>query len=137
MKNSIGDNARLHHILDAILEIQEYTKGKSDDDFFRDSMLQSACVRQLEIIGEAASNVSDEIKSKSPGIEWQEIIGLRNILIHEYFGVDVQRQTINPIIQNSSNPLRLCRAGIPFVIGCHLKPLFLPTTLQIGQSSRL
>ena len=89
MKNNIGDKARLHHIFDAILEIENYTKNKSYDDFFSNSMLQSACVRQLEIIGEAASKVSDEIKTKSVKIEWQAIAGLRNILIHEYFGVDL------------------------------------------------
>ena len=52
MKNNIGDKTRLHHIFDAILEIENYTKNKSHDDFFSNSMLQSACVRQLEIIGE-------------------------------------------------------------------------------------
>ena len=89
MKNNVGDKARLHHIFDAILEIENYTNNKSDDDFFSNSMLQSACVRQLEIIGEAASKVSDKIKSKSANIKWREITGLRNILIHEYFGVDL------------------------------------------------
>jgi len=89
MKNNVGDKARLHHIFDAILEIENYTKNKSYDDFFSNSMLQSACVRQLEIIGEAASKVTDEIKTKLANIEWQEITGLRNILIHEYFGVDL------------------------------------------------
>ena len=89
MKSNFGDKARLHHIFDAILEIEIFTLDKSDDDFFADSMLQSACVRQLEIMGEAASKISDVTKSKSSEIAWPEIIGLRNILIHEYFGVDL------------------------------------------------
>ena len=89
MKNNFGDKARLHHILDAIIEIENYTKNKSNDDFFSNSMFQSACIRQLEIIGEAANRITDEIKLKSVNIKWQEIIGSRNILIHEYFGVDL------------------------------------------------
>ena len=89
MKNKIGDKARLHHIFDAILEIENYTKNKSYNDYFSNSMLQSACVRQLEIIGEAASKVSHETKIESINTQWQEITGLRNILIHEYFGVDL------------------------------------------------
>ena len=52
-------------------------------------MMHSACIRQLEIIGEAASRLSDELRRKSTNIEWREIIGLRNILIHDYFGVDL------------------------------------------------
>lgn len=89
MRGNLGDQARLHHIFEAIFEIEKYTQNKSHDDFFLDSMLQSACVRQLEIIGEAANGISDATKSTSPDIEWSEIVGLRNILIHEYFGVDL------------------------------------------------
>ncbi|NVM04804.1 MAG: DUF86 domain-containing protein [Candidatus Helarchaeota archaeon] len=89
MRNNIGDKARLHHILDAISEIEKYTKLKSLDNFIDDTMLQSACIRQLEIIGESANNISDDLKSTSEDIEWGEIIGLRHILIHDYFGVDL------------------------------------------------
>ncbi|MBN2028651.1 DUF86 domain-containing protein [bacterium] len=52
-------------------------------------MLQSACIRQLEIIGEAANRLSEKLMERNISIEWREIIGLRNILIHEYFGVDL------------------------------------------------
>jgi uncharacterized protein with HEPN domain len=89
MKSNIGDKARIHHILDAILEIEKYTSQKSLSDFTEDTMLQSACIRQLEIIGEAASRISDDLKAELTDIKWREIIGLRNILIHEYFGVDI------------------------------------------------
>ena len=89
MKDKPGDIVRLHHILDAVSELEKYTAAKTFIDFFEDTMLQSACIRQLEIIGEAANRISNNIKTKSENIEWREIIGLRNILIHEYFGIDV------------------------------------------------
>jgi uncharacterized protein with HEPN domain len=89
MKNSVGDRIRLHHIYDAILEIEKYTMDQSHEDFINESIIQAACIRQLEIIGEAANHLSDEIKSLTNEIQWREIIGLRNLLIHEYFGVDL------------------------------------------------
>ena len=52
-------------------------------------MLRAACIRQLEIIGEAACKLSEGIRSKASDVEWREITGLRNFLIHEYFGVDL------------------------------------------------
>jgi len=90
MKDLKGDKARLLHILDAISEIEEYTKGFDFEQFFRVSMARFASIKQLEIIGEAANHVSIEVLEKYPEIEWRRIIALRNILIHEYFGVDAK-----------------------------------------------
>jgi len=89
MKNKIGDAARINHIMDAVLEIEKYLYQKTYNDFLNDTMLQSACIRQLEIIGEAAGRISEALKEKSDSVKWREIIGLRNLLIHEYFGVDI------------------------------------------------
>ncbi len=89
MKKMLDDKARLQHIFDAIIEIEGYMENHTEDDFFSNSMLHSACIRQLEIIGEAAGRVSEEIRTESADIPWKEIIGLRNILIHEYFGIDL------------------------------------------------
>ncbi len=89
MKKMLDDKARLQHILDAIIEIEGYMESHTEADFFSNSMLHSACIRQLEIIGEAAGRVSEEIRTESTDIPWKEIIGLRNLLIHEYFGVDL------------------------------------------------
>lgn len=74
------------------------------------SMMRFACIKQLEIIGEAANNITDELKSVMLVINWREIVGLRNILIHEYFGVDKQIiwEIINndlPILKNHLNKL--------------------------------
>lgn len=88
MKNKTGDEARIRHILDSINEIQDYTRGTGFEEFTNNSMKKFATIKQLEIIGEAANHISDEMKCKYPDIEWREITGLRNILIHEYFGVD-------------------------------------------------
>jgi uncharacterized protein with HEPN domain len=88
MKDRMGDEPRLLHILDAIAEIQSYTKDLDASGFQMNSMLRFASIKQLEIIGEASRHLSDALKIKFPDIEWEQIIGLRNILIHEYFGVD-------------------------------------------------
>lgn len=90
MKNSLGDKARLQHIYDAILEIESYIKNSSYDTFQSNSMMQFATVKQLEIIGEAANHLTDRFKKLYNEISWREIIGLRNVLIHEYFGVDTK-----------------------------------------------
>lgn len=88
MKNRLSEKIRLRHILDAIGEVQKYVKKIDYDSFAENSMMIYACVKQLEIIGEAASHVSGKTRKQFPQIEWKEIIGLRNILVHEYFGVD-------------------------------------------------
>ena len=98
MRNNISDKARILHILGAISEIEKYIKNKSFDDFIEDTMLQSASIRQLEIIGESVNHISDNLKAASEDIEWGEIIGLRHILIHNYFGVDLK--IVWDIIQN-------------------------------------
>lgn len=88
MKSNLGDKARLEHILDAISEIQSYTKDTDLEEFTGNSMKKYATIKQLEIIGEAASQITNGMKEKYSEVEWREIVGLRNILIHEYFGVD-------------------------------------------------
>jgi uncharacterized protein with HEPN domain len=90
MRNSLGDKARLQHIYDAILEIESYIQTSSYEVFQSNRMMQFACVKQLEIIGEAANHITPHFKKLYSEIQWQEIIGLRNILIHEYFGIDVK-----------------------------------------------
>jgi uncharacterized protein with HEPN domain len=90
MKDPKGDRVRLLHILDAIEEIEDYTRDLDFEGFYRASMPRFASIKQLEIIGEAANHISNEIIEKYPDVEWRKIIALRNILIHEYFGVDAK-----------------------------------------------
>jgi uncharacterized protein with HEPN domain len=88
MTDRLGDKVRLQHVLDAISEIETFTKNADFADFSSNSMLFSACVRQLEIVGEAVNRLSDELIANNPDVEWRKVTGLRNMLIHEYFGID-------------------------------------------------
>lgn len=88
MRGKIGDKVRLQHILDAILEIENYLVNSDFSGFLENSMMKFACIKQLEIIGEASNHISDEIKLKFSTIEWDQIVGMRNVFVHEYFGVD-------------------------------------------------
>lgn len=88
MRSGQGDKQRLQHILDAISEIEKYTTGTGIDAFLQNSMMVFASVKQIEIIGEAANSISKEVQDRFDEIQWRQIIGLRNVLVHEYFGVD-------------------------------------------------
>lgn len=79
----------LEDILAAIAKIQRYTEGLSLEQFAEDEKTVDAVVRNLEVIGEAVKQLPGDFRSRHPGIEWQKIAGLRDILIHQYFGVDV------------------------------------------------
>jgi uncharacterized protein with HEPN domain len=80
----------LHHILESISEIEKYTKDISEDEFVRSTQVQDAVIRRLEIIGEAAKNIPGEIKEKYDSIPWKKITGSRDVLIHDYFEVDIE-----------------------------------------------
>lgn len=88
MKGKLGDRQRLLHILEAIDEIHAYTANTDIKSFLSNSMMRFACVKQIEIIGEAANTITSETKAIFTDLEWKQIIGMRHILVHEYFGVD-------------------------------------------------
>jgi uncharacterized protein with HEPN domain len=90
MKDRLGDRQRLLHIQDSIVEIQAYVAGIGIDGFLSNSMMRFACIKQIEIIGEAANHISAETRLKFSDIEWTKITGMRHILVHEYFGVDFE-----------------------------------------------
>jgi uncharacterized protein with HEPN domain len=77
-------------MLSAIEQIKRYLEGISFEDFCRDQMRQDAVVRQLEVIGEAARFLSEELRNRYPQIPWQDIIGMRHKLVHDYFEVDLR-----------------------------------------------
>jgi len=79
----------LKHILDAINLIEEYLKDKKFQEFTNNHMLQDAVIREIEIIGEATKNLAEDFKNKYPEIPWRQIAGMRDKLIHGYFGVDL------------------------------------------------
>ncbi|MFH0969514.1 MAG: DUF86 domain-containing protein [Patescibacteria group bacterium] len=79
----------IDHILESIEWIENYTKDISKDDFLASVQIQDSVIRRLEIIGEAVGNFPEEIEKKYPDVKWREISGMRNFLIHEYFGVSI------------------------------------------------
>ena len=85
----IDDQMRLQHILDAIERIESYTKSGAET-FFTNSMVQDAVVRNIQIIGEASRALSAGFKEAHPDIPWREIAASRNMLVHEYFRVDLE-----------------------------------------------
>ena len=87
---SISPREYIRHMLDEIAFIQSQLTGQDFDHFNADPVLKRAFVRSLEIIGEAGKKIPDEVKALHPQIEWRKITGIRDRLIHGYFGVDYQ-----------------------------------------------
>lgn len=90
MKNSKSDKVRLEHINSSIEELETFTKNVSIEDFTNTPMIKWASIKELEIIGEATNHISQETQNLAPTIPWKKIIGMRNVLVHQYFGVDIE-----------------------------------------------
>jgi uncharacterized protein with HEPN domain len=84
------DTVYLKHIGDALDQIETYLLGKSFEEFMSNKMLQDAVVRQLEIVGEATRNVSDNFRRRDRSIPWGQIVGMRNRIAHDYLNVDME-----------------------------------------------
>jgi uncharacterized protein with HEPN domain len=78
-------------ILESIRLIEQYARGVSREDFMANTQVQDAVLRRLEIIGEAVKGIGDDVRSRYPTIPWKQIAGLRDVLIHTYFGVTLER----------------------------------------------
>lgn len=105
MRNRLGDKVRLQHILEAILEIESYLQESDFDLFLNNSMMRFACVKQLEIIGEAGKHISPELKKEFDSIQWAQITAMRNVFVHEYFGIDIR--LVWEIVKNDLPNLKL------------------------------
>lgn len=79
---------RLNDIVDCCQRVARYTQGMSQEQFISDAMCYDAVLRNIEVIGEASRYVPDEIRQQLPEVAWRSIVGMRNILIHAYFGID-------------------------------------------------
>lgn len=78
----------LFDIIDAINKIEKYLVGYTQDTFFEDELIQDAVVRRLEIIGEAVKHIPDHIKQEFPDVAWKKAAGFRDVVVHNYFGID-------------------------------------------------
>lgn len=90
-------------ILEAIEKIKRFTSGIDAEAFRRDEKTFDAVIRNLEVIGEAIKKIPDEVRAKHPAIEWKKIAGLRDMLVHEYFGIDAD--IVWDIVQHKLTPL--------------------------------
>ena len=81
----------IEDILDSITKIESFSEGLTKEKLLTDDLHQSAIIRQLEIIGEAVKNIPDKFREKYSGIQWRKIAGLRDVIIHAYFGINLDR----------------------------------------------
>ncbi len=84
-----GDSLYLKHIINAISRIEEYTREIGYEDFIKNHLVQDGVIRQIEIIGEATKRLSNDIREKYSDVPWKDIAGMRDKLIHDYFGIDI------------------------------------------------
>jgi len=95
----------IEDILTAIRKIEKYCSGITKQELIENEMVQDAVVRNLEVIGEAVKKIPDDFKSSYAEISWRKIAGLRDILIHEYFGINMN--IVWDVIENKLEPLKV------------------------------
>lgn len=78
------------HIQECIARIESYTKGIDFEEFSKTPMIQDAVLRNLQIMAESTQRLSEEFKNTHPDVDWRKISGLRNILVHDYLGTDLE-----------------------------------------------
>lgn len=98
------DKVYLHHILEAVAQIEEYVAGVSEEAFFRERLIQDAVVRQLEVVGEASRRLSEDFRMRQDQVPWHAIIGMRNRIAHDYLNVDLQ--IVWEVVQNDLSVLK-------------------------------
>jgi len=80
----------LQDIIDAINDIGNFIEGMTFDDFKKDKKTVNAVIRSIEVIGEATKKIPDSVRDKNPPIPWKKMAGMRDKMIHEYFGIDLE-----------------------------------------------
>jgi len=107
------DELFIYDILECCGRIEEYLSGKSKETFIEDLMLQDAVVRNIEIIGEASKSLSAEFRQRVPGIEWSDIMRMRDKIVHHYFKLDLEVvwQTAIHDVPDLAHAIRNARAS--------------------------
>ena len=90
MREVIRDLGRLEHILMAIGNVQKFLEGKTFDDLNQDKILFYAVVKNIEIVGEAANNLTKELQLQHPEVQWKDVISMRHVLVHDYYSIDAR-----------------------------------------------
>ncbi len=104
MREKLRDRDRLNHMIESIDNILEFVQGKTFDRYKEDKILRFAVIKNLEIIGEAAYLLTKEFKSNHDSIEWNDMIGMRHILVHGYY--QIKDEIIWATIETELIPLR-------------------------------
>lgn len=84
------DAVYLGHIRDALLRIESYVEGVTEDEFFKTPLIQDGVIRQIQIIGEATKRLSAGLRERTPEIPWADIAGMRDKIVHDYMGIDLE-----------------------------------------------
>ena len=90
MREVIRDSGRLEHILIAIGNVQKFLEGKTFEDICQDKILFYAVVKNIEIVGEAANNLTKEMQVQHPEVQWKDVISMRHVLVHDYYSIDAR-----------------------------------------------
>jgi uncharacterized protein with HEPN domain len=96
-------------MIEAIDRIERYS-ARGRDAFDHDELIQSWFVRHLQILGEAARTLPDDVRQKAPDIEWKKITGMRHVLVHDYFGID--RDIVWTAVEKELGPLKTSLASL-------------------------
>ena len=104
MRELVRDRERLEHIIDAIDRLQSGIENKSLDELYKDKLAYYGLVKNLEIIGEASYRLTKAFIDSHPDTPWEKIIGMRHILVHDYYNLD--DDTIRYVIEDDLEPLR-------------------------------
>ena len=104
MREPARDKERLNHILESIGNIEEGSKDMSYDDLVRDKFMRHALTWNIQVIGEAANHLSKEFIGNHPQTDWRGIIGLRNVLVHDYYHID--EEDLWNVIEKDLPPLK-------------------------------
>ena len=90
MREVIRYSGRLEHILIAIGNVQKFLEGKTFEDLCQDKILFYAVVKNIEIVGEAANNLTKEMQVQHPEVQWKDVISMRHVLVHDYYSIDAR-----------------------------------------------